>query len=131
MAVLALAAVLGACGGVAQSKAVVERPGTKLVAALCDAAGKASAGDRVAAGKVFFDRAHQPIHELAAANFADPGRTAAAHLLETTQRVEADLGDRGVTERLAEDLTAVADAVVAIPTPPGQSTPPPCREGTR
>ncbi len=131
-AVLAFAVVLGACGGgQARSKPVVEQPGTELVTSLCDATGRAGAGDPAAARLVFFDRAHQPIHELAAAHFAGPDRAAAAHLLETTQRVEADLGDRGVTERLAEDLTAVADAARAIPPPPGQPPPPPCRGGTR
>ncbi len=65
-------------------------------------------GDPSLASTLFFDRAHDRLHELAAA-VSDIDRSIEARLLEAKQRVEADLSiDR------APDLAAHLAALAAV-----------------
>lgn len=93
-------------------------------AGLCSARSAARSGDVAAARGAFFDRAHQPLHELAAEATARD-RFAAARLLEAKEAVEAGLGQAAPS--LASDLdrllTATVSAVDAIGDPRPQSCP--------
>ena len=96
----------------------------KAVCETVDLAGAGSEGlDR--ARRSFVDRAHEPLHELAAA-LDTVDRGAAARLLEAKQRVEADLADPARAGSVGHDLDAlavrVADAMVAA----GVARPDPC-----
>jgi hypothetical protein len=78
-----------------------------VVDALCDA--KDAAGrDPEEARMVFFDRAHDPLHDIAAAA-EEVDRSSAARLLEAKQTVEADLDGMAGPE-LASDLGALVAA---------------------
>jgi electron transfer flavoprotein alpha subunit len=78
-----------------------------VVDALCDA--KDAAGqDPEEARMVFFDRAHDPLHDIAAAA-GEVNRSSAARLLEAKQAVESDLNRTAGTE-LASDLGALVAA---------------------
>ena len=70
--------------------------------------------DPDAVRNVFFDRAHQPLHELAAET-SRHDRATAARLLEAKQAVEADLDspDRSLDTDLDELLDAASDAIAA------------------
>lgn len=85
-----------------------------VVDALCDATDAAERSRRTAR-MVFFDRAHDPLHDIAAAA-GEVDRSSAARLLEAKQAVEADL-DRMAPE-LASDLrtlvVATRDALKAL-----------------
>ncbi len=54
----------------------------------------ACGGDQQTARRLFFDRAHQPIHQLASAT-SEVDRAASAKLLEAKRVVEDDLDDPG------------------------------------
>jgi len=96
---------------VTQSRGVVD--------ALCEAKDEAPR-DPEAARTTFFDRAHDPLHDIAAA-VEEVDRSSAARLLEAKQAVEADLEAMGTPE-LASDLgrliAATRDALkdLSIPT---------------
>ncbi len=93
-------------------------------AGLCSARSAARSGDVAAARGAFFDRAHQPLHELAAGATARD-RSAAARLLEAKEAVEAGLAQ--AAPNLASDLdrllAATASAVDAVGDPRPQSCP--------
>lgn len=72
---------------------------------VCQAQAEAEAGRTSAAALAFVDRAHQPLHGLAAAT-AELDRALAAELLEQKNRVEQDLD--GPLDRLAVDLADLA-----------------------
>jgi hypothetical protein len=72
-----------------------------VVEALCEADDEA-ARDAEAARRIFFDRAHDPLHDIAEAA-EEVDRSSAARLLEAKQAVEADLEAMGAPE-LASDL---------------------------
>ena len=77
-------------------------PLSDAAAALCTAKRQA-ATDPLAARRVFYERAHDPLHDLARqAQTAD--RPAAARLLEAKQRVEHDLDAGATPQRLVGDL---------------------------
>jgi hypothetical protein len=95
-------------------------PLTDAAAALCTAKSQA-ATDPLAARRMFYDRAHDHLHELARqAQGAD--RAAAARLLEAKQRVEHDLDAGATPRRLVGDLdqllAATDTALTAISIPP-------------
>lgn len=110
LSVLTAAAVaIPACGGDPPPPDDTSGDGqASLAAGLCAAAAAARSGDQQAARRLFFDRAHQPIHQLAAAT-SEVDRAAAAKLLEAKQAVEDDLNDPGAAG-LADHLAALAAA---------------------
>lgn len=120
--VVALVLAVGACGTDDDATSPA-RPYESLYQGLCEA--RARATQPAAARTAFFDRAHQPIHELAAAA-AQEDRAAAARLLEAKQVVERDLaGDAsGLAGDLDRLLTTTGRAIVAT----GQPPPRPCQE---
>ncbi len=120
-AVAASALALTGCGedpGSAPT-ATTEIPG--VIDALCAAR---DAGDSDRARTISFDRAHDPLHELAA-DLSDEDRGTEARLLEAKQRVEADLtsdASPDLVDDLDELITATADAMEAN----GEPRPSPC-----
>lgn len=92
-------------------------------AGVCLANGLARSGDPAEAERAFRNRAHQPIHVLAAAA-AERDRSAAALLLEAKGRVEADLAQRN--GRLADDLGTLAAATRRAVAATGEPDPGPC-----
>jgi hypothetical protein len=82
------------------------------VTGLCEA--QRLAPDRPSdAGRVFFDQAHVPLHDLAA-EVGDTDRDAAAGLLEAKESVESVLEEDDVDGTgLSEDLADLLDATVA------------------
>jgi len=92
--------------------------------ALCQSADAARQGDARRARVVFFDRVHDPLHELAAAA-QERDRGAAARLLEAKERVETGLEDAAPT--LAEDLDTLALATGRAMAAAGTTDPGPCR----
>ena len=105
----ATAVAVSACGN--GGPRPVDRPSgghARLVASLCTAAAAARSGDREEARRLFFDGAHQPIHELASAT-SEVDRVVSAKLLEAKQAVEDDLDDPGAAG-LADHLAALAAA---------------------
>lgn len=72
---------------------------------VCEAEARARAGDAPGARSVFLGRAHQPLHQLAAATQIRD-RAAAARLLEAKARVEASIDPPRPT--LADDLDTLA-----------------------
>ncbi len=107
----ATAVAVSACGnGGPQPVEVQGRGHARLVASLCTAAASARSGDRDRARRLFFDGAHQPIHELASAT-SEVDRVVSAQLLEAKQVVEGDLGDADAAG-LADHLVALAVAAM-------------------
>lgn len=125
LGVVAVVLVAGACGtdDDATSAATPARPYDSLYQGLCVA--RARASQPAAARTAFFDSAHQPIHELAAAAARDD-RAAAARLLEAKQVVERDLA--GDASGLAGDLDRLLDATGRAIVATGRPPPRPCQE---
>ncbi len=97
-----------------------------LVAELCQAVEDAAGADVDAARAQFTDRAHQPLHELAA-EVTQVDRTLAARLLEAKEQVEADLDQRNLEpDVLADDLATLAEAASAAQALLDQPGPGPC-----
>lgn len=109
--VVALALLAGACGGgePADDGPVSEAAAERAVAGLCEIL---DATDRDAAEATFQDRTHQTLHDLAAAAEAID-RSAAADLLTTKQRVEADLAEPALPEGFGADVDALLAATRA------------------
>lgn len=83
-----------------------------VVDALCEASDEAAADPESARG-IFFDRAHDPLHDIAAAA-EDVDRSSAARLLEAKQAVEANLeamAAPGLASDLERLITATRDAL--------------------
>lgn len=95
--------------------------------AVCDALDEARAGDTESARRVFVNRAHEGLHQLAA-DTADQDRGAAAALLEAKQQVESTLLDP--TTRLATDLESLEPTVRRALTVVDGDQPPACAEET-
>lgn len=91
----------------------------EAVGAVCELRGVT---DRDEANALFFDRAHQTLHVLAAATEV-VDRVPAAGLLEAKQAVEADLQADALPGTFAADVAGLLDAVrralrtVDLPTP--------------
>lgn len=98
-------------------------PYAGLYQGLCVA--RASAARPTAARRAFFDRAHQPIHELAAV-VAASDRATAGRLLEAKQSVERDLAAEATA--LAGDLDRLLAAASRAIVVTGQPAPQPCPE---
>lgn len=95
----------------------------QLYQGLCQA--RAQASQPEVAREIFFDRVHQPLHELAA-EAADADRAAAAKLHEAKHAVERDLADD--PESLRGDLDRLAEATRRAIPATGRPTPDPCQE---
>ncbi len=122
-----LVALVLADGGGSRSPAVEAGGRYEPVhAGLCAARSAAAAGSVPAAREAFFDRAHQPLHELAS-DAAARDRSVAARLLEAKEAVEAGLNQPGPSfvADLDRLLAATAAAVEAV----GQARPRPCPQG--
>ena len=91
---------------------------------VCQAAEAARTGDARRARAVFFDRSHQPLHELAAAA-QERDRAATARLLEAKERVESGLDKESPT--LAEDLDGLAVVTGRAMAVVGSGDPGPCQ----
>jgi cytosine/adenosine deaminase-related metal-dependent hydrolase len=118
LAALVLVGCASASSGDASPSAA---PLTDAAAALCTAK-RHAARDPLAARRVFYDRAHDHLHELARqAQRTD--RPVAARLLEAKQRVGHDLDAGAAPQRLAGDLdrllaaTDAALTVISSPSP--------------
>jgi len=113
-----------ACGANGKTTSAARpAPYAGLYRGLC--AARANAARPTAARRAFFDRAHQSIHELAAA-VAASDRATAGRLLEAKQAVERDLaGDAtGLGVDLDRLLAAASRAIVVT----GEPSPQPCQE---
>ena len=123
------AVLFAACkssGESSQSRKAVDRYDT-VYAALCDAETAFNANDPGRGRRVFLDRVHQSVHELAAAT-EERDRAAAARLLEAKQAVEAGLGNEP-DARLASNLGRLRRAALAAIEVLGIDAPPPCNRG--
>lgn len=129
--VLAAAAVLAVAAGCAADDAP-RRPAAQTryhaaLAAVCTAAADARNADVEAARQVFYDTAHQALHELAAdAQRVD--RPVAAHLLEAKQAVEAGLDAPATAGELTARLEELGVATLAALAATGDETSH-CQEG--
>lgn len=106
-AIAALAVLAAACSGgdsaptvTVAGRPVAVAPLVDAHAALCEGAARPDAARRL-----FFDRAHDPLHTVAAA-LEDVDRARAAELLEAKERVESELGE--APAGLAADLRRLA-----------------------
>ena len=88
---------------------LTESDANDAIRALCVA--RDAAGDVAAARSAFEDRAHGPLHDIAAA-IEDDDRDLAARLLVAKQAVEADLTVSRDPEQLADDLDRLVDATI-------------------
>lgn len=132
-----LAVVLVAIGGAVALAAALRRddsparapdssPAATFRAArdgVCSAAAGARGGDVTAARDTFFDRSHQPLHDLAAAA-QRTDRAVAGRLLEAKAAVEAGLED--AKSSLPADLDALATATGRAMGTVGGVDPGPC-----
>lgn len=124
LSVVLLMVTATACGANGRATSAAKpAPYAGLYQGLCVA--RARAARPAAARDAFFDRAHQPIHELAAA-VALTDRATAGRLLEAKQAVEHDLAGNapGLADDLDRLLVAASRAIVAT----GQPAPKPCQE---
>ena len=110
---LVVALALVACGDGNGEEVGDERDayGT-AVAGLCEAADDAGSGSAASARQVFYDEAHQALHELAAET-AETDRATAAALLEAKQSVEAGLDESAgdLADRIRSLLAATNRAL--------------------
>lgn len=95
----------------------VPAAGVGAVEALCAATEAAADGDSDAASAIFADRAHEPLHNLAAA-VAERDRGVAGRLLETKQGVEARL-EQGRPTTFDELIAAAREAAGVVGADPG------------
>ena len=126
MALLVVAIAVGRAGTDTDTPAAVGATvegSARAHDALCTALTAAAAGRVDEARAVFFDRAHNALHDTAAdAERAD--RAASARLLEAKQRVEADAAS--APTKLAADLRALLPTVRAAIAATGEPTPAAC-----
>lgn len=107
------AAASGACTDGDNNNGGGEASGSRyqvLADAVCEAAREARGGDADSARVVFFDDAHQPLHELAA-QASEIDRAAAARLHEAKQAVESAFSD-GDVEAAFSRLVPATDAAL-------------------
>ncbi len=113
LAVLAVVVVIATSGD--------GRPSLSVLVAVCDVARAAREGDHDRARAVFFDDAHEPLHQLATTATGGGDRGAAARLLEAKNVVES--AEPGPTPVAADDLVDATRAALAAT---GDPSPPPC-----
>lgn len=126
LAIVAVAAVISALAG-SEGQSSSSPPGPSFASArdgVCQAADAASHGNPAGARTAFFDRAHQPLHELAAAA-QESDRAAAARLLEAKERVETGLEKSSPT--LGADLDVLAVTTGQAMAAAGSRDPGPCQ----
>ena len=116
--------VMGCAPAASDDASASAAPVADAAAALCDAKRKAPA-DPLAARRVFYERAHDHLHDLAR-QVEGADRPAAARLLEAKQRVERDLDAGATSQQLVGDLdqllVATGAALTAISIPPPACT---------
>lgn len=125
-AIVVVAAALSAMAGEGE-KRPEPTSGPSFAAArdgLCQAGKAANRGDVAGARAAFFDRSHQPLHELAAVA-QERDRAAAARLLEGKERVESGLEKAAPT--LADDLDTLAVVTGRAMAVAGGRDPGPCQ----
>lgn len=116
MAVAGTLVVLTGCGGDRSQSTTTEARSSQRAdaasrfseahAGVCDAV-DAAAGDAQEAEAIFFDRAHDALHQLAR-TLEETDRPLAARLLAAKQDVEADLARAPRPETLRADLAELA-----------------------
>ena len=92
-------------------------PESTLQSSVCATIRASTGAERVDPRVVFYDRAHDGLHELAA-RVSDADRAVAADLLRSKQRVESLLDDRtsraSLTAALRQLSMATTDAVAVV-----------------
>lgn len=126
LAIVAVGAAISALTGGLDGTSPPPRPPSFRSArdGVCQAAEALRTGDARRARALFFDRSHQPLHELAAAA-QERDRAATARLLEAKGRVESGLDK--VLPTLAEDLDALAVVTGRAMAVVGSGDPGPCQ----
>lgn len=99
-------------------------PYVELYASLCGVTASSQAGDADAARDAFFDRVHQPLHDLAR-DVAAKDRRVAAALHEAKQQAESGLRSHSPASGALARLTRAAHDAVSVVT----SAPAACPEG--
>ena len=112
-----------ALGGSESPSAGVPAQGSPLPG-VCGALAAARAGDADDAQAMFFDAAHDGLHDLASRT-AEVDRTAAAELLRAKERVEA-LMESGSASSLRPALDELADATATAVQTRDQEAPSTC-----
>lgn len=123
-AIVAVAAAVSALTGDSSSQPPRSSSFGPARDGVCQAAEAARTGDARRARALFFDRSHQPLHELAAAA-QERDRAATARLLEAKERVESGLEKESPT--LAEDLDGLAVVTGRAMAVVGSGDPGPCQ----
>lgn len=122
--ILAALVMVGCAPANSGDTAASAAPVADAAAALCTARRQAPA-DPLAARRVFYERAHDHLHDLAR-QVQRTDRPAAARLLEAKQRVERDLDAGAIPQRLVGDLdrllVATDAALTAVSIPPPTCT---------
>ncbi|MGH3371843.1 MAG: hypothetical protein ACRDPR_17770 [Nocardioidaceae bacterium] len=109
------------CGNNTESAPTAATDSQRIIDALCLAR---DAGDALQARTIFFDRAHEPLHQLAA-DVGDDDRGTEGRLLEAKQRVEADLTS-DVSPDLVDHLDVLITTTAAAIEADGDPRPDPC-----
>lgn len=104
-ALLAVIAVANVVVWASRSDGSDASPWSSTHRALCAAAERADAGKVAAARRIFYDGAHEPLHELAR-RVQKKDRKQAARLLERKERVETSL--ERPTDQLSDQLRSLA-----------------------
>lgn len=99
-----------------------ERGYQRVHRGVCHALERARLGDPAGARRTFFNRAHAPLHQLAA-EVAGSNRPRATRLLEAKESVEAEVDS---SLDLASHLDRLAAATRAAMAAVGQAEPKPC-----
>lgn len=123
--VVMTAALTAGCGDDSGSPQPPSTPDAGVIAALCAAGERARADDRGGARTIFFDLAHDAVHQLAA-DVGDDDRATQARLLEAEQRVETALAASSTPELVAA-LDALAQAAADALEANGDPRPESCR----
>ena len=98
-------------------------PNQAMVIGLCASLLAANSGDAQQAKNDFYDTAHQRLHELASETIA-VDRQAAATMLQSKERVEADLENS--SPKLSTDMIALISATATAIGATGGTETPPC-----
>lgn len=130
LTLLAVSAVtLAACGGKPEAGPAASPP-PRLAAALeglCRAVGLAGEGNVEEAGRVFEDRAHAYLHELAARG-AEVAPEPTGRMLEAKERAEAMFANPASSDPATVQYLIDADqAAREVARELGMARPPPCR----
>ena len=109
---VAVVAIITVGANVAHLLSNDEDSQSPVFAAVCDVAAETARGAGRAAASVFVDRAHEPLHELAASASDVGNRRAAARLLEAKNVVETapEGPSLDAAEALVEATRAALDA---------------------